>query len=60
MLNYNLVVKIHKMYKVDILNNLHCFDRRLTMSRLGSFQLLVSAFLCYTLINDHLIFYRVF
>jgi hypothetical protein len=42
--------KMYKICKLDILNNLQCFDNTLIISRLASCQLMVSVFLCYTLI----------
>jgi len=57
------VVEIHKMYnmyKIDIVNNLHCFDNTLIISCCSSCQLLVSVVWCYTLMSSHFIhFFRV-
>lgn len=52
------VAEIHKMYKInkiDIVNNLKCFDNSLTLSCLSSCQLLVSVFWCYTVTSSHFI-----
>jgi hypothetical protein len=35
---------VHKIYKIDIVNNLQCFDNTLIISRRGSCLLLESVF----------------
>jgi len=53
-----LVAKIHKMYtinKIEIVKNLQCFDNSLILNCLSSCQLLVSVFLCYTIMSGHFI-----
>jgi len=43
-LTKTLVATIHKIYKIDIVNNLECFDNRLIIGRRGSCQLLEYVF----------------
>jgi hypothetical protein len=47
-----LVVRIHKIYFIDIVNNLQCFYNILIKRRLGSFQYFVSVFWCCILISS--------
>jgi len=43
-LTKTLVATIHKICKIDIVNNLQCFDDTFIISRRGSCQLLESVF----------------
>jgi len=43
-LTKTLVATIHKIYKINIVNNLQCFDNTLITSRRGSCQLLELVF----------------
>jgi hypothetical protein len=43
-LTKTLVATAHKIYKIDIVNNLQCFDNTLIIIRRGSCQLLESVF----------------
>jgi len=54
------VVKIHQMYnmyKIDIVNNLHCFDNTLIISCCSSCQLLVPVLWWCTLMSSHFIYF---
>jgi len=46
---------MYNTYKIDIVNNLHCFDNTLIISCCSSCQLLVSVLWCYTLMSSHFI-----
>jgi hypothetical protein len=43
------------VYKIDIVNNLQCFDNTLIISRLGGCQLLGSFLWCYALMSSEFI-----
>jgi hypothetical protein len=53
-----LVAKIHnmhKMYNIDVVNNLQCFDNTLIISRLASCQVLIQVFWSYTIVRNHFV-----